>query len=227
MIRAAVIHPSFGRPQQAYDMACEWLHAADAPEAVEYLVGLDDNDPSVELYQLIFNAGAWTFGRLELSVGGSRNAVEAINRLGTRLSPTTELIVCHADDQAPCAHWDTELFNVLSGVDNFHDVRFIGVDDGLQPYGSFLNLTVNRAWHTRLGYLLYPEYTGVFADDDMRGIAHRLNAVVHAPHLVFQHRHYTLGLTPMDATYERINDPATHARSEAIYVARTGRKFDL
>jgi hypothetical protein len=227
MIRAAIVHPSFGRPQQAYDMACEWMQATDNPEEVEYLIGLDDNDPTVELYQLLFGAGTGGFGRFEISVGGSRNAVEAINRLGTLLSSTTELIVCHADDQAPCAHWDTELFNVLAGVDNFNDVRFIGVDDGLQPYGAFLNLTVNRAWHTRFGYLLYPEYNGVFADDDMRGIAQQLNAIIHAPHLVFQHRHYTLGVTPMDATYDRINDPAACARNEDIYMARRSRNFDV
>lgn len=228
MITISVVHPSYGRPAQAFETYKEWLSLCVHPEDVEYLVGLDDNDPDLDQYRQLFGSESTTFGRAEINVGDSRNNVQATNRLATIMSPTSELIVSIADDMSPCPRWDVELMSRLVGVDNFNTVRFIGVSDGLHGYGSdLLYLIVNRAWYNRLGYLLCPEYDGVFADNDSHQVARKLNCIINAPELLFQHRHYTLGLSEVDATYARNNNPLGSERNLRVYNGRSARGFDL
>ncbi len=229
MIKTAVIHPSYGRPVMAFNTYNEWLNAADHPEEAEYIIGMDDNDPSISQYQSRFAiTTSPAFARTEINIGPSRSGVAAVNRMATVLSPTTELIVTGGDDMSPCPHWDTELMNLLKGVDNFNDPKFLSVSDGLRGYGVvYVYLIVNRAWYNKLGYMLWPEYDGMFADNDMMAVANILNAVIHAPQLTFQHRHYSLGLTPFDATYARNNNQVNWDKNHQVYIRRSQRHFDL
>jgi hypothetical protein len=203
------------------------MEFAEKPEEVEYLIGVDDNDPDADEYKRLFSTLS-KYGRVVVNVSDSRCNVEALNRLGPLMSPTTELIVGIEDDHGTCPYWDTELFKMLEGVDNFKDIRFIGVSDGMRAYGNdLLYFTVNRAWYARFGWFVYPEYTGWFADNDFHRVAERLNCIVHAPHLVFQHRHHTLGLTPFDSTYARTDNPKSRGLNLDIYDARAARNFDI
>jgi hypothetical protein len=228
MIRIAMIHPSFGRPTMAFDVYLEWMANCDHPEEVEYLLGLDDNDPAVEEYRQKYSSRVTQFGRAFIAVGDSRNIVQATNGIAKLMSPTTELIVSMADDEAPCPHWDTELLRLLEGVDNFKTIKFIGVSDGIHLYGpALLYLIVNRAWYTRFGYLVYPEYDGVFADNDYHNVATRLGCIIDAPQLLFRHRHYIVGLSEPDATYARNNNRIGSQRNLKVFLARAERNFDL
>lgn len=233
VIKVACVHPSYGRPRQAIDTVLKWLEQAEHAYQVEYLLCVDDNDPDLQEYQALLEQAhtkqkLLLFGRFVLNVSPSRNVVQAINAGGKLLSSTTELIVGTADDMDSISNWDTQLLSQLIGVDNFNTPKLIGVSDGLRGYGEVMvYLIVNRAWYTRLGYLICPEYDGVFADNDMHQVALRLNALVNAPHLVFQHRHYIIGLNPMDATYARNNNQAGWDRNHAVYQGRAGRNFDL
>ena len=227
MIKVAIVHPSFGRPQQAFDVSQDWMNAANKPEEVEYLIGLDDNDPTIEEYKRLFSAPT-KFGRVEVNVGDSRCSVAAMNRLGTIMSPTTELIIGGADDHAPCEKWDYILFDLLAGIDCFNTIKFIGISDGLREYGVLLcYLVVTRAWYTKFNYFIYPEYDGMFADNDMQGVAERLNCIIHAPQITFQHRHFSIKLSPFDATYARTNNTENWNRNYELYKKRSARNFDL
>ena len=227
MIKVSIIHPSLWRPKQAFSAYQEWMEAADKPKEVEYIISLDDNDPSIEEYQALFS-GDTKFGRVVVDVGDSRNSNMAVNRAATILSATSELIVVVAEDMATIPQWDRELLALLEGVDNFTEPKFIGVSDGLQRYGvPFVYLMVNRAWHNRLGYMIYPEYDGVYGDTDMGEVARILDCIIEAPQLLFQHRHYSLGMTPFDETYAKMNDPESYKRNWPIYEGRVARNFDL
>lgn len=228
MIRVAVVHPSFGRPNKAFQAYRTWASECVHPEETEYLLGVDDNDPDVPAYIQLFNSELPMFSRVSIIVGPSRDVISAINGVAKTLSPTVELIVAAADDQFPCSRWDDALLETLTGVDNFTTPKFIGVSDGVRGYGEVLiTLIVNRAWYTRLGYLLYPEYDGVFADNDMHETAKRLNCIVDAPHLLFRHLHYSTSDCEFDATYARNNNPAGRVRNLEVYTRRAERNFDL
>ena len=227
MIKIAVVHPSFGRPSAAFQMYRMCMERCDHPEQIEYLVGLDDNDLDVAAYRCIFSTEISLFGRLMIDAGESRTNIQAINRLATRLSPTTELIVAGEDDREYPLHWDTSLLSLLEGVDNFNTPRLIGVSDGLREYGTIMQLIVNRGWYARLGYLLCPEYTGLVADLDFNEVATRLGCIIHAPQLLFLHKHYCDGHTAIDATYLRNNNERDKTLNEDIFYDRKIRNFDV
>src|SRR5690606_19913049 len=49
----SLIHPSRGRPQRAFDTMNKWIDRAGA--RVEYILSLDEDDPTLSEYQRLFN----------------------------------------------------------------------------------------------------------------------------------------------------------------------------
>jgi hypothetical protein len=72
-----------------------------------------------------------------------------------------------------------------------------------------------------------PEYDGTYSDADAFEVVQRLGIIIHAPEILFQHRHYTLGMTPLDSTYMKHNDPAANERNMQVFIQRAKRNFDL
>jgi len=227
MIRISVVHPSFGRHAMAFHRYREWMLHCDHPEYVEYLVGLDDDDPEVVNYQQMFAKDPTLFGRLEINVGDSRGVIGAVNRVAAVLSPMSALIIAVSDDLSPCPHWDTELLDLIAGVDPMQTIRFIGIQDGRLTDEDFQHLFVTRAWYTRFGYLLCPEYVHFGADNDANYVAHALDAIIPASKLMFRHLHYDRGLSAYDATYARHRTPEAYSKASDILHARMARNFDL
>jgi hypothetical protein len=227
-IKIALLHPSRSRPHLAFSIYNEWLDKAKNPKEIEYIMILDDDDPHIGYYKSgLDNIDQNKPGRLVFSVGETRNIVQAVNKAAVMISDTTELMLGVADDTGSMQDWDVLLFDVLKDVDNFKTPKYIGVSDGVHRYGAMLNLIVNRAWYIRVGHLLCPEYDGCCADDDTRETAIRLNSIVDAPHIMFEHRHPIVNKAPWDATYSRHNNPESNARNERIRNQRAARNFDI
>lgn len=221
--RISILHPSYGRPSMAIDAHRQWMSACDTPEDVQYMVGLDDNDPDVDTYLKVFADTPAI-----VNVGPSRNVVQATNRMALSMPSTTELIVVVGDDHQPCPHWDTELLSLISGVDPHSTIRFIGVEDGRVIGDDYQWLIVTIAWYTQLGYILCPEYKFYGADSDFNLLAKSMDVVIHAPsHLLFRHLHHDLGTAVYDATYQRWDKPEEYREALAILTARRARNFDI
>jgi len=228
-LKIALIHISRQRPQIAFDCFNEWLTKCSDSSQIQYILCLDDDDPTLQEYERLFEHDESS--NLVLNITESRNGVTALNNGATRIVDTVELLISLSDDTGCFKNWDIELFKLLEGIDNFKEPKFIGVSDGLRGYGAVLvHYIANRAYYDKLKYMLYPEYDGVFADNDMDCIARRLNCVIDAPQLVFQHKHWTLGLSKKDKISEK-NDFTTNPngwrRNEEIFKKRFQRNFDL
>ena len=204
----------------------EWLDAADHPEEIEYLFALDESDTHYQEYLRIIPTET-KYAHVKIHSQPARNVVQAGNMIVKKISSTAEIVVSVHDDLAPCPHWDTELFNLLAGVDNFNTPRMILVSDGIHQFEKSIILFFNRAWITRSEYLVHPEYTGCFCDNEALDTARILGALIEAPHLVFMHRHYSVGLAEYDATYDSHNNNADYFKNKKIYEARKARNFDL
>jgi hypothetical protein len=224
MIKISIIHPSKGRPQKAVAAMRLWLAAAVNPEKIEYLLGLDGADPSLPDY--ISEIPADLPVRIIIKPD-NRTIIEAGNLLAKEIAETSELIVGVSDDIDPCPRWDEKLMELLAGVDNFHDPKVIRCNDGIHKWERSMILHLNHAWVNRFGWLVCPEYTGCFCDDDIVEVAKRINALIDAPQLVFMHRHYSVGLAEYDATYDSHNNDKDYFANKKIFEARKKRNFDL
>ena len=226
--RVSLLHPSRWRANMAHDVYLEWVNNAANPKHIQYILALDDDDETIADYKNLFTLEDMNkVGEFIWSIKPSRSLVNAVNLAAAQMSVTSELFAIVSDDVGAPKNWDQELFKMLSGVNNFSMPKYIGVNDGLQPFGTYYIYIANRAYYNRLGYVLYPEYDGFYADNDGVAAAKTLNAIIPAPHLTFEHRNYATGKTPFDRTYAKHNNGGNIERNAAIYNARSARGFDL
>lgn len=212
----------------AFDIFNEWTGKANNPKEIEYIMTLDDDDPALPAYrEELDKIDQSKIGKFVFHVGDTRTCVAALHKASLLMSEETELIMGMTDDVWSMQNWDTLLFDILKPYDNFKDPKFIGVNDGIHGFGAFLYLIVNRAWYNRVGYVICPEYTGCHADDDMREMAKKLNSIIEAPQILFEHRHPCVGKGVWDATYARHNNPASVAQNHEIYKKRAAKGFNL
>jgi len=228
LIKISLLHPSFGRPDMAYITFKEWANASKNPQEIEYFVGLDECDDTIDSYKARFNIKEDEVGKFLMDVGDSDCAVKAVNRLATKISNSSELLVEICDDISSIPEWDVKLLLLLEGINNFEEPKMIGTHDGLRDYGVvFTQPIMNRACYNKLGFVVYPEYTSMFADNDFTDIARVTGYLIDAPHILFKHKHYSIGMNTLDNTYIRRNNPEEFSRNERIYIDRKKRNFDL
>ncbi len=229
MIKIAIIHPSYERSRQTINSFLRWQDAADHPEQVEYFIALDLVDSTKFSYFEVFSRlSSVKIGRLVIDIGDSTDCVKAGYRVSKNISITTELLYQNSDDVYPCEHWYTLLLDTLKEVDNFTTPKAIAVNDGFwNTPTSFVYAIANRALYNKLGYLIYPEYSSMYSDNDFTEVCNRLNCTVHAPHICFLHKHFSKGGTPFDNTYARRNNQTELTNGLRILNARRQRNFDL
>ena len=227
MIRISLLHPSFGRPQKAFEAYQEWKGLAENRKEIEYLIGLDDNDPTIEGYKSLFSNKIEEFEKEVFLISPSRNIIQAVNYLAALSSICSELLVFVADDISPCPKWDTVLLNIIKDVDKTQPI-YIYPSDNMMPYGTWgNNMIINRVFYSKFGYFLYPEYDGVCCDNDLYEVAKRLDAIIQVPEIVFEHKHYITGKSEIDPTYLRHNNDEGRVRNRKIYDDREKRNFNL
>jgi hypothetical protein len=157
-----------------------WLDNCDFPGTVEHVLTFDEPTHVEKI-----------FPNTKIGVNTARHtAVDGWN-LAAKLS-TGKFIISLADDWFPCPHWDTELRRVIEAAGGFDRNIVLDVDTaGNEHLLTFSMLT--RPYLMKYsggeGWLFYPEYTGMYADNDFTDSARMDRVIVNARHLRFEHRH--------------------------------------
>jgi hypothetical protein len=196
----SIIHPSRGRPKQAYETMQNWLSKADTNP--EYILSLDKSDNSAYM-------------------GGVRHdnssAIDAINNAAK--SAREGLFVVISDDFDCHAHWDTLLLAELEGKSDF----LVKTYDGIQP--TLITLPImDRVYYERFGYVYHPDYVHMFADQDMTAAGMMLGKVIKSD-MIFMHNHYSTKRTRKDAI--NIKNDATWAQGEHVFNKRLQSNFGI
>ena len=188
-MKFSLVHPSRGRVPLAEAAVREWASRRSASHTHEHIISIDTTDPDVAGYRDLASRHGLT-----LTVNANRTMVDATNR-GLALA-TGDVVVVVSDDFGCPERWD----EALAAVIGTRARAAVLVHDG----GSARILTlpvVTRAYATELGYLYYPSYRSMYADDDLTEVARRDGVLIDARHIVFPHRHYSIDGVPADATY--------------------------
>jgi glycosyltransferase involved in cell wall biosynthesis len=160
----------------ALEARCDWLSKVSGQHEVEYILSLDDDDVTADLYK--------EFGTVVR--GSSRGCVDAYNR-AYEASSGDILIQMH-DDLDPPQNWD----QLLAQRVDINEPRLLHVSDGNdanpdKPWLATISIC-SRKWAEKLGGLFHPGYVSVFCDDDASLKAQEDDCLVDARNLVFQHR---------------------------------------
>lgn len=193
----SILHPS-ARPDAWRKVYDDWMGKCVDPSQVEYVLcaderwGFDGRSPKIQGHVPFENLRmVWNTGR--------RCYVDAVATAAK--AATGQILIVIADDQFACDGWDEELKSVLalrsmrsprnemSNSPEFVVEVSTGTPDE-HDRGIFVMPIVSRARYERLGYLFYPEYESMYADNDLCSHARQDGVVIDARHLIFPHKHF-------------------------------------
>lgn len=221
----SILHTS-ARPAKWREIYDAWLAAADHPEDVEYVLVVDERwgfsaDPEAREYANVRPTDTVALNK------GRKCYVDGVNR-AAELSHG-EILVVIADDQYPAPHWDSFLAAVKQG--NIPGDDFVIWCNTGTPTEFERNIVVmpvmSRARYNRLGYVFYPQYESMYADNDLCAHASQDGVLYKAnPEAVFPHRHPFFSDAPMDAAYEAQNRSEAYSLGAVIFQRRQAARFE-
>lgn len=228
--RFSILHTS-ARPNAWRAVYDAWLAAADRPEDVEYVLVVDERwdfekvamTDSFSRIGRAFDKLVWNTGR--------RCYVEGVNIAAKHA--TGDILIVVADDQFPCEHWDAAITYEVAPPEyrNPASSEFVlwastGTPDEFERRIIVMPI-MSRALYERWGYVMYPGFESMYADNDLCEHARAEDVLIEAKHLpVFPHKHFLF--TPgveLDAAYEAQNRPEAYTKGEALLQLRRNIGF--
>lgn len=239
----SIIHPSI-RPNKWREIYEAWIAAAAHPENVEYILVADAKwgfDPmSAEMIDWE-DARPGQFVNALLMNAGKSCWVTPVN-IGAKAA-TGDVLIVVADDIWPAEHWDEVLAAPIeeNEWDPQHEFA-IWVNNGGSPerrkaiahtpgQGIMEMPVCSRSRVERLGYLLYPGYEGMFADEDFArhcefDAKEGTCSLIKLEEPIFPHKHpINDPAIPVDEQYKHQNRPQAFALGRRLLAARKAAGF--
>lgn len=222
----SILHTS-ARPEKWREIYDAWIGSALHPEQVEYVLCADRRwgfEPGENLgYDLSSNLNklVWNEGR-RCYVDGVNTAAKA---------STGQILIVNADDQYPMQHWDSALWQVIQSSPDRHDFVLevsTGTPDEHDRGGNPIIVmpVLSRARYERLGYVFYPDYESMYADNDLHDHAVHDGVLIQAHHLMFPHRHPIADKSiPVDKAYQEQNRQIAYQIGEVLLTWRRRTRF--
>lgn len=188
-----------------------WMENADAKWDIEYVLCVDAGRESElpllpEGVRLVVNHGR-------------RCAVDGWNAAAA--ATTGKFIITVADDWFPPKNWDCLIRSLVPSFDGEH-VLWVG-SGGDHDIMTFSMLTRTR--YERYGYIFYPEYIGMCADNDFTDVAKRDRVVIDARFVEFPHMHPQYKRSQWDGIYEWQHRPEAWKVGKEVYARRQAQGF--
>lgn len=190
----SILLPSRGRPENIKRMTTSALETADDPDDIEFIIRLDDDDPT--LPQIIDNPPPHT-----ALITGSRIVLsEYWNECydgadGDILMHAGDDIIFRTDG------WDTKVKEVF---DYYEDkIVFVYGNDGSGVHdGKFgTHGFIHRRWAEAVGYFVPPYFSSDFNDTWLNDVAKMIGRHKHID-ILTEHMHPDLGKGPLDQTHK-------------------------
>ena len=153
---------------------------------------------------------------------GRQCAVDAMNAAAS--AAKGDVLIVGADDIYAPVGWVRDL---TAKTYDLSQQFVIQVSSGTpaDARGLMVMSILSAAYHRRLGCVFYPEFEGMYGDDDFTEQAFYDGVVVDCRELVFRHVHPVYSTEAhWDETYQRQNDPARYAAGQRILETRRLRR---
>jgi len=209
----SLIHPSRGRAEMALNAYNYWMQRKGATE-VEHILSIDHDDPQKEDYKRLFPNST-------IIVASNNNCVEATNRAAA-ISEGDVLVYLSDDFDCP-DKWDELILKHAPEKSEW----CLWVDDTNQGKNTVLTIPImSRGLYNSLGYLYNPLYESMWVDVDLWMVCKKRGVLVDLVDVLrFEHKHYSVGKSEYDATYQAHDNKQRHATGAAIYKRRQAQGF--
>lgn len=187
-----LVHPSRGRAEVAHKCYSDWR--SKSKSEFEYILVIDSDDKDLNKYLALFDG-------LKIVVGESKNVVEAMNLGATKA--TGDIIVGISDDFSCPENWDEYLYSKL----DINKEEALLVNDGHDEHLMMTIPILTKKLYDRLGYIYYPKFTGIYADNHIAEYCDKLGVLKRNREKVFLHKHWAYGHYTADETNKRHDNP--------------------
>ena len=213
-MKYSLLHPSFGRPDLAFNAYKEWTSKGGN---YEYVLSLDSTDSQLEAYKQRFAKEPVT-----IVVSDNDNCVQATNAGAEHCKG--EVIIYVSDDFGCPDNWHLLLDKVRPKTDKY----IIRVQDGIQPpTAPVLTIPImSRELYKALGYFWHPEYESMEVDVDLFFTVKTHFEIVDSP-LLFPHRHHSIGAMDVDDTARRHDNMQRLQRGQQIRRKREAQGYPV
>jgi hypothetical protein len=220
----SILHTS-ARPDKWKEIYDAWMKAAVYPQFVEYVLVVD-HDWGFEELPVLREQDKVLWAR-----GPRHNYVAGVNLAA--VNSTGRVLIVNADDQYPAPEWDEELRRRISADHNVGDELVVLPSTGT-PAEYERKIAVmpilTRARYERYGYVFYPMYESMYADNDFLASARsdeRLGKghVLEALDLMFPHKHPINEGATWDVPYQVQNRPEAMKIGRMLFEAREALRF--
>jgi hypothetical protein len=214
-----IVHPSRGRPVKATAAIRQIIGTMTTDIPFTYYLSLDRDDPCLAKYKEFAE-----FAKIEqLVIGDNPNeVVQATNRAAAMIEDE-DLILCQTDDYFFGLGWDATLFEFIESLNT--DTFLIHCPDAPNGKGISIPQILSAKLYRKLGYVFYPEYISMYADNDLYECARAMGVVETLLNWQFDHRHPIYGYGSKDDTHKRTGRPEAFKIGKQILNKRRKRKF--
>ena len=212
-------HASRGRPVKAMDAAKRMTGMMTENTPFTYYLSLDIDDPFLPDY--IHNVETLDF-KVEILVRNNRGCVDATNRV-LKFCQDEDLLIVNTEDLGiKTIGWDKFLIEFIDKIShNEYMVHFPDAAPNAKECAIYQVLSISLC--KKLGYIFYPRYISMYADNDLWSTCRRLGVVNNydGP-LLFFHDHPGHGSKTMewDETYKHTNRPICYENGAALFAKR-------
>jgi SAM-dependent methyltransferase len=221
----SIIHSS-ARPNEWRKVYDAWLSAAAHPEQVEYVLCVDEHWGFPSQADAAYGeeiSGIRQQDRVIWNTG-RRCYVDGVNLAAAASSG--DVLIVNADDQYPCDKWDEELSYQTNGKDSEDFVIEVSTNTPTEHERAIMVMPIlSRERYERFGWVFYPEYESMFADNDFCQMAKRDKCIIDARHLVFPHKHWINGQREKDEQDRAQNSEQAYNEGAKLFAARKRINF--
>ncbi len=226
-LKISIIHPTARVPNGWLPAAEQAVRNAVSPGDIEYIVVVDTVDKAAFM-GFSPDSPLAKVGRFRLIVNpGRRTSAEAYN-LGAKAA-TGDLLFCMQDDIWCPQAWDAALLGALvtwKTGNPLVDASIVRVSSVKERDDQLYNPQIlSRKRYEDCGYVFWPEYLSMYADNEFTEAAKQDGVVIDARHLHFEERHPAFGTAPDDAVYRHENREVSYVVGKAIFERRQVKGF--
>lgn len=230
----SIIHPSI-RPKKWREIYDAWIAAAERPEDVQYVLAVDNKWGFVSSILSDWESDAASPGHAYTNdqIWTTGNYVQSVNEAAK--SATGDVLVVIADDIWPVKGWDRLFRDSLPArpipTNPFEFAIWVNNGWNEQGRGIMAMPVLSRSRFERLGYVYFPGYESMWADNDL---AHHvmldakkgLCSLIKLAEPVFEHKHPSFdGSVPVDDQYRKQNRVEAYNLGQRLFQKRKQQNF--
>jgi hypothetical protein len=194
---------------------------------IEYVISMDEDDVSMNNEQVRDRLNGLIDGGVDIKYfyGNSKTKIEAINADMDKASDDWDMVFNGQDDMIPTAEgYDdvmlTRLFELFPDTDGavWLNDQYMGYDENCTIVAA------GRKYYERFGYLYYPGYDSVFADNEYTEVGKALGKLVYVSDRVVKHDWIGKDQS-LDPLLRRNEEPTKYAADRLIFEDRKSKAF--